>query len=178
VAIETTRRQLLIPSLALCATACRHAARDLADYTEEEPPRLSSSISTADPRLTSQLLSGWHQVEQNAWRWTARNFAVVLRSPPGCASRGAALQLRLVVPDIVISRLQSVTISASIQDTRLAPETYRRRGPATYIRDVSPRVLSGNSVQVDFALDRAISPNQVDGRELGVIVERVSLETK
>jgi hypothetical protein len=178
VAIETTRRQLLISSLPLCTAACRRAEPDLAGYTEEEPPHLSSSITTADPDAAPQLLSGWYQVEQNAWRWTARNFAAVLRPPPGSATRGATLELHLAVPDVVITLLKSSTISASIGDLHLAPESYRQPGRQVYQRDVPPRVLSGDSVRIDFSLEKAIPPSQGYGRELGVIVHSLGLETK
>ena len=177
-AIETTRRHLLILPLSLCASACRRAGPDLAGYTEEEPPHLSSTIATADPKTASQLLSGWHQVEQNAWRWTARNFSAALRPPPGSAALGATLDLRFAVPGVVIRLLKSTTLSASIGDLHLAPETYRQPGDARYVRDVPARVLSGDSVRVDFSLEHAIAPSQVDGRELGVVVRSLRLETK
>lgn len=177
-AIETTRRQLLISSLPLCAAACRRAEPDLSGYTEEEPPHLLSTISTADPHAAPQLLSGWYQVEQNAWRWTARNFAAVLRPPPASATLGATLELRFAVPDVVITRLKSVTMSASIGDLRFAPQIYRQPGRQVYLREVPPNVLSGDSVRVDFSLSKAVPPSQGDRRELGVIVHSLSLETK
>ena len=177
-AIETTRRQLLITPLVLCAAACRKTEPDLSAFTEEEPPHLSSLIHVADPLVASQLLSGWHQVEQNAWRWTARNFAAVLRPPPGSGNLGATLQFRLAVPDAVIKQLKFVTLSGSVPGLRLSPETYRQPGEAVYARDIPPGILSGDSVRVDFALDKAIPPSQGDGRELGVIAFSLGLETK
>jgi hypothetical protein len=178
VAIEATRRQLLISTLALCAAACRKAEPDLSGFTEEEPPQLSSLIQVADPRVASQLISGWHQVEGNAWRWTARNFAAVLRPPPGSATLGATLQFQLTVPAIVIRTLKFVTLSSSIGNFHLSPETYLQPCDAVYARDIPPGILSGDSVRVDFALDKAIPAAQADGRELGVIAHRVSMETK
>lgn len=177
-AIETTRRQFLIPTLALCAAACRKAEPDLSGFTEEEPPHLSSQIRVADPRVALQLLSGWHQVEGNAWRWTARNFAVILRPPPGSATLGAILRFQLSVPSVVITTLKFVTLSASIGSVHLSPETYLQPCDAVYARDIPPSILSGDSVRVDFSLDKAMEPSQADGRELGVIAHSLSLETK
>ncbi|HLN00919.1 MAG TPA: hypothetical protein VK335_16645 [Bryobacteraceae bacterium] len=177
-AIEATRRHFLIPTLALCAVACRKTQPDLSAFTEEEPPHLSSLIQVADPRDASQLLTGWYQVEQNAWRWTARNFAAVLRPPPGAATLGATLKFRLTVPEVVIKLLKFVTLSASIRSFHLSPETYLQPCDAVYARDIPPGILSGDSVRVDFALDKAILPSQGDGRELGVIAHSLSLETK
>jgi hypothetical protein len=178
VAIESTRRQLLIPTLALCAAACRKAEPDLSGFTEEEPPHLSSQIQMADPLVASQLLSGWYKVEQSAWRWTSRNFAAVLRPPPGSSALGATLRFRLTVPGVVINLLKFVTISGSIGSFRLSPETYLQPCDAVYARDIPPGILSGDSVRVDFALDKAMVPRQGDGRELGLIAHSLSLETK
>lgn len=177
-AIETTRRHLLIPTLALCAAACRKTEPDLSGYTEEEFPHLASMIQVADPHAASQLLFGWHKVEQNAWRWTARRFAAVLRPPPGSTALGATLHFRLSVPEVVIRLLKFVTISGTIGGFRLSLETYLTPVDADYARDIPPGVLSGESVRVDFALNKAILPSQVDGRELGVIAHSLSLETK
>jgi hypothetical protein len=76
----------------------------------------------------------------------------------------------------VISQLHSVTLWASIQGTRLAPETYRQAGRAAYTRDVPASLLPGNTVRIDFELNRVMVPGKGDERELGVIADRVGLE--
>ncbi len=177
-AIEITRRHILISALPLCSIACRRPAPDLSDYTEEEPPHLSSSIQVADQRTASQLLNGWYQVEGNAWRWTAQHFAAVLWPPPGSDRLGATLEFRLYVPAIVISLLKAVTIAAAIPGLRFSPETYSQPGDYIYKGDIGPGVLSSDSVRVNFTLEKAILPGQLDGRELGVIARALSLETK
>jgi hypothetical protein len=179
VAIDAIRPHLLTSVLlaALCmVSGC--SAPDLRDRTEEEPPLPSPEVQVADPRTPAQLLSGWHDVEHNAWRWTARNFAVRLRPPIGAAVKGATLTLHFTLPAVVISRLGPVTLSASIQGVRLAPETYRTARQALYARDVPPSLLSGNTVRIDFELDKVMLPGTGDPRELGVVVDRVGLETK
>jgi hypothetical protein len=178
VAIEATRRQLLVSSLALSFAACRTATPDLTGFTEEEPPRLSSSITASEPGAAAQLVSGWNQIEDNAWRWTAPRFSAVLRPPPGSSSRGATLQFHFYLPEGEMSRLKAVTISAAVQGSRLTPETYRAVGEAVYVRDVPASVLSGDSVPVEFALDKRFVPGNGDPRILGVIAKRLSLETK
>ncbi len=177
-AIEATRRQLLVSSLALCLIACRTATPDLTGFTEEEPPRLSSSISASDPGAAAQLVSGWEKIEYNAWRWTNPRFSAVLRPPPGSSTRGATLQFHFVLPEGEISRLKKLTLSVSVQSSRLTPETYRAAGEAVYVRDVPATVLSGDSVRVDFALDKPFLPANGDPRALGVIAKGLSLETK
>jgi hypothetical protein len=178
VVIEAARRKILICSLALCAAGCRRAAPDLTGYTLEEPPRLAVAIDLGDPAFASQLVSGWYPVERNSWRWTARAFAVVLRPPPAAAKRGATLQLHFAFPEPVLSRLTELTLSASVRGMRLAPETYRRSGPAIYQRDIPAALLTGDSVRFDFSLDKALRAGDFDPRELGVIATQVGLETK
>ena len=177
-AIEITRRHVLIASVSLFAAACHKTEPDLSAYTEEEPPHPSSVIHVADPSESRQLLSGWYPVEGNAWRWTARNFSAVLRPPPGSPRLGALLEFRLSVPEVVIRTLKFITISGSLPGMQLSPETYLTPGDFAYARDIPPGTLSGDSVRVDFALDKAILPSQADGRELGVIAHSLSLETK
>lgn len=176
-AIEATRRQLLICSLALCFTSC-HAAPDLTTFTEEEPPRLPSSVDASDVGAASQLVSGWGPIEDRAWRWTAPHFAAVLRPPPGSPTLGAVLQLHFALPPVEMSRLHQVTLSASVQGFRLAPQTYSGDGDNLYTRDLPAKLLSGDSVRIDFELDKPFIPINGDPRPLGVIGKRVSLETK
>jgi len=149
----------------------------LAGETEEEPPRLPSSIHTADARASSQLVSGWHAIEQNAWRWTAKQFAVVLGTPRGAVRNGGILRVAFTVPDVVISRLRSISLSASIQEIALAPELYGRPGDYVYERQVPAAAFGADSVRVDFALSKAMPPGD-DQRELGLVVNRISLESK
>jgi len=178
VVIEAARRQILICSVALFAAGCRRAAPDLTGYTLEEPPRLAVAIDLGDPAFASQLVSGWYPVEHNSWRWTARTFAVVLRPPPAAKKKGAILRFHFSFPDSAFARLKQLTLSASVRGTRLAPETYRRSGPAIYQRDIPATLLAGDSVRFDFSLDKALPAGDFDPRELGVIANQVGLETK
>ena len=165
--------------LALCLlSGCRRGLPDLSSLTEEEAtPPLAAEIRVADARASSQLISGWHAVEHNAWRWTARKFSVVLRPPIGAVKGGAVLTLKFTLPEPVVARLKTITLAASIGDTQLKPQTYSRPGEFAYARDVPARLLSGHSVRIDFTLDKALPPGR-DLRELGVIADRLRLETR
>jgi hypothetical protein len=174
---RTTRRQILTASLGLCAAACRRGPPDLAGFTEEEPPRLSASVDVANPQTAPQLVSGWYPVEAN-WRWTAPKFTAVLRPPPGAAARGAILRFHFTLPDVIISQLKVVTLRAAIEGTPLTPERYSHSGKAVYARDLPGHLLSGDRVHIDFGVDRPFRPGPADPRDLGVVAERVGLETK
>jgi len=184
VAIERAalpRLILIVPLLlsATFATACK-SQRDLTGYTEEETsaPRPAAAIQVADPRAAPQLVSGWWDVEDHAWRWTTRKFAVVLRTPIGAARRGATLRFRFTLPDVVFSRFKEIKLAASMQGKPLAPETYLQPGTALYTRDITADLVSTPSVRIDFELDHSFTPGNGDSRDLGVIARSMGLESK
>jgi hypothetical protein len=139
---------------------------------------MASMLNAADPRASVQLVRGFHAVEQNAWRWTSRSFAVKLRPPTGAGEKGAVLVVKFAVPGIEIEKLKSLTLTASIGSTKLEPETYTRAGDQTYTRDVPAGALRGSAVTVDFELDKAMPPTAQDSRELGIILSTVGFEAK
>ena len=170
-------RRLLLAALLLAAPACKRAHVHHVD-TIEEPPRLASMVRIGDRTMASQLTSGFYDVEANAWRWTMQKFAVTLRPPARSAQQGGTLEFHLTVPPSTIQQLGSITLSANAGGAALDPETYSKAGEYTYRRDVPASALTGDSVRIDFALDKAIPPGDVDKRELGVVASRVALISK
>ncbi len=169
---------LLAASLLLAPAACKRRERVRVQHTEEEAPQLATLVHAADPRSSAQFVSGFHDIEQNAWRWTEGRFAVVLRVPRGAAEKGAVLRLKLAVPDPVIAKLQTVTLRASIDGTSFTPETFTQSGEFTYEREIPADLMAGESAKVEFFLDKSLPAGDVDRRELGVIVSSVGFETR
>jgi hypothetical protein len=164
--------------LLLIAPCCRR--RNLSVETVEDgDPQLVSMIHAADPRAAIQLVRGFYDIEQNSWRWTMGKFAVTLRPPAGASKNGAVLQLKFAVPDAVIDdRLKSVTLKASISGVAMDPETYTKSGEYVYSREVPASSLTGETVTVDFALDKFLAAGMVEQRELGVVLTTVGLISK
>ncbi len=178
-----TRRTALILCLAalpllVAPLGCKRQRKVKVQQTEEEPPRLASMVHVSDPRSEGQLVSGFYTVEQNAWRWAQKKFSVILRAPLGGAQRGATLNLKFTIPDVITQKLGKITLSASVNGSPLKPDTYDKPGEYTYSRDVAPNLLTGDTVRVDFAVDKAIEPSEADARELAVVVLSVGLELK
>ena len=146
--------------------------------TEEEAPRMASAVSMGDPKAETQLITGFYGVEAGAWRWTGKHFTLVLRPPSGSAEKGGKLQLKLTVPPVVIEKLKNVALSATANGSALAPESYTQPGEYVYTREIPASALTGESVKIDFQLDKAIPPTGGDLRELGLIVLNASLESK
>ena len=170
-------RRLVLAALLLAAPACKHAQVHHVD-TVEEPPRLASTVRMGDRATASQLTSGFYDIENNSWRWTMQKFAVTLRPPARSSQQGATLEFHLTVPPTTAQKLGSITLSASVAGAALAPETYSRAGEYTYRRDIPAGVLSGDAVRVDFQLDKAVPPGDVDKRELGVVASSAGLVGK
>jgi hypothetical protein len=154
--------------------ACNRATTE-----KEENLPLSSVVAVAAPNAQRQLVSGFWGVENNAWRWTKHNFVVLLMPPPGAAQNGATLELRLAVMDSVIARRQSVTLTATVGDTALPPETYTESGNFLYKRDVPAAAFAaGSSVKVAFSTDNFLRAGEVEGRELALVVHSAGLLAK
>jgi hypothetical protein len=163
----------------LAGGACkRRQQRARIMQTEEEAPQMATVVHMADPRASAQLVTGFYQVEQNAWRWTAGKFVVVLRTPRGAAQKGALLKMQFALPAPVISRFKAVKLAVNIDGTDLPPTTYTKSGEFVYLRDVSPDLMKSDSVRIEFALDKFLPAGAVESRELGLIASSIGLESK
>ena len=169
------RRPVLALMFLLSLFACKREKR-LRVQTEEEPPRLAMMLSMADPRAKTQLVSGFYSLENNAWRWTSGKFTVTLRPPRGAETKGAYLKLKFNLPEVVINPLKKVSLSATVNGTALSPESYTQPGEYTYTREVPAKEFTGDSVKVEFKLDKTLPPQGSDKRELGLIATMVGFE--
>jgi hypothetical protein len=138
---------------------------------------LASTIVMSDSRSTGQLVKGFYAVEGD-WRWTAKDFSAKLGTPAHAAQTGARLEIALAVPEPVIQRLKSITLSAVVNGLNLRPETYSRPGAYIYSSDIPPDRLSSAAILVEGHLDKALPPSAVDARELGIIVSGIGFIAK
>jgi hypothetical protein len=171
----------LLAGLVLALAGCNRAHKVTVVETVEETPDKTGipiAINMGDPKQEKQLVSGFYAIEAKSWRWTAKDFTVSLRPPAGSAAQGATLIFALSIPQVTVDKLKSVTLSASINGTALAPETYAHDGQYEYKRDVPPDALKGGAVRVAFHLDKSMPPSGGDARELGVVARTIGLESK
>ena len=144
----------------------------------EEAPRIATMVTLGDPKSAPQLVSGFYDIENGAWRWTGKQFTVELGVPFGAAQKGAALELNFSIPDIVIAKSTTVTLAASVDGNALPPETYTKAGEYTYRRDIPAALLGGAGVKVTFTLDKTIQAGGGDLRDLGVVASGIALKGK
>lgn len=169
----------LVLALALAPLGCKREPRNTKVVAAEgEAYTLASTVRASEPSQEPQLLDGFYGVEANSWRWTAKQFRVVLRPPIGAAQSGATLSMALTVPQVAIDHAKSLTLAASVEGTALPPETYTKSGQYEFKRDVPASALSKPAVRIQFSLDNAIPPTGAERRELGIIVTSVGLQPK
>ena len=171
---------------ALVLTGACRGKHSRTTVENEEPgeaaPRMAATLKMSDPAAPAQLIKGFYGLEGGSWRWTAGHFTIMLRSPLSAAQHGGTLLLAFTIPDVVIQKINSFTLTASVGTTKLKSEPYAKAGAYTFSADLPAELLTKETVNVDFALDKFIQsgtqPANTDQRELGVIVTSAGLETK
>jgi hypothetical protein len=182
------RRLALLAALALLdLAACKHkpsspVASDGggADVKVADAPAAQNSVELSvvkmsDPAAEPQLMRGFYGVESGSWRWTASKFAVKLRPPEGSAQTGATLQFQFSLPDVIVNKVGPVTLSASVNGTALASQTYSKAGEYTYTAVVPGAALSAGTATAEFATNKAMPPANGDKRELALVAVSVGL---
>jgi hypothetical protein len=170
---------VIIPGILLTSGCGKNGATSVKNDEGEPAPAkapLVSSLKMNDPNAKQQLASGFSTLEAGAWRWTAGNFSVLLKTPPGAAEKGATVTLNLSVSDAILKQVHSQTLTASVGGKLLKSEKYVDAGSHTFSADVPATALTGDTVTIDFSLDNSLPPG-IDRRELGVIATAVVLET-
>lgn len=167
----------LLAAVAFSPAGCKRKRRAKIQV-DEQNTGLATMVNVADPRTSVQLLRGFHEVENNAWRWTTHDFLVSLKPPAGAAQKGAVLALSFTVPPVLVEREKSVTVSAVVNGYATAPQTYDKVGEYVYRRDIPASVLGGEAAVAEFKVDKAMPPSAQDQRELALVVSKVGFEAK
>jgi len=115
------------------------------------------------------LLEGWHEPENEGWRWTERRFGVHFQAP----ARGRyKCCVKLYLPEQLSASSDPFVIEAFLNQTSIGLEEYTQPGDYTFSR----LLPEGSDWHVQFTLNRAIPPDQSDSRERGIIVASCDLE--
>jgi hypothetical protein len=131
---------------------------------EEPDPRVFCLLRSRafPPPPVTQLVDGWHVLENGAWRWTKRRFSLTVA--PG-AQR---LSLKVTVPPNLELPL---TLTARVEGIAIAAHTLTRPGDFECAQIVPP----GAEVLVEFEVDRALPPDATDGRQRAILVRGIEL---
>jgi tRNA (mo5U34)-methyltransferase len=108
------------------------------------------------PRYPTQLLDGWHKLEQSAWRWVQRRFGVAVEA-------AGRLTLRCTVTEPTFRELGPVALTTAYGKDVLFPSA----GEYDCVYELP------EAAEVYFELDKASPPDARDGRERGILVRSV-----
>jgi Dolichyl-phosphate-mannose-protein mannosyltransferase len=131
-------------------------------------------IDMGDLRFENRL-TGFYPPEEGRFRWTGREFSARL-DVSQLDTTGGQLLAHIYIPENVIQKLGAITLHASIAGRALAPQTWSEPGSYVYRRELDANMLSPGSVQINFSLNKSIPPSAQDKRELGIIVQELSIE--
>lgn len=172
------RIAVLLSAAALLGAGCQRKHHANPAATIEEEGELATSISVADPKDATQLLSGFYNVEGDAWRWSMKQFAVSLAPPTGAAQNGATLVLNFALPDAVAGKLLGVSVTPTVAGRPVPPCHVTQPGEQTCQFAVPAAALKADAVVVEFTLDKAVEPGEGDSRQLGLVVSRIGFVAK
>lgn len=113
----------------------------------------------------AELVSGWHPLEQDQWRWTERRFAVRLRRN---GSGPATLRFRFYLPEAARLDYGRLRLSAEAGGIALPDAVYDSAGEHLYLSAIPDQAWEDDAVAIGFELDRCLAPSPADWRELGV----------
>ncbi|QOY85394.1 class I SAM-dependent methyltransferase [Paludibaculum fermentans] len=141
----------------------------LAEHDERAYVLLKSRKALANV----ELLSGWHPAEERGWRWTQREFSALatVTAEPGSTFQ---LQVQFFLSGDVIRVMGPITLRCRADGRPLEPMLYPEPGDMVY-RAILPALPSGAPVLLQFSLDKAIPPSEMDARELGIIVQSIDV---
>lgn len=162
-------RFLILALIVTLAPACKRVHHPNPNATIEEESELSAAIRMADPRDSAQLLSGFYNLEQNAWRWTSRQFSISLATPKSAAPTSGRLEFQFTLPDVAAADLAGVTISASVEGRSLGAYKAAKAGEQTAVFTVPQDIMKADALIVDFTLDKSIPRRDAETRDLGLI---------
>lgn len=166
-------------SLAIAALACHRDNSDLkVETVEGSKPAFATTVVMANKATTGQLVQGFHVLEGNSWRWTAGHFSATLGVPPIARREGANLVVHFSLPEVVMSRVHATKLSATVNGVPIDPEEYTKSGEYTYSKQVPASALTRDVAGVNFSLSQYLPSGTLEGRELGIVVSSIGLETK
>jgi hypothetical protein len=120
------------------------------------------------PELHVRTLEGWHEIEQNQWRWTAKRFSIEVTLPE--TEPAAEFALRFRVPEAVLAQQQSVRVECRWGELLLGAIHCDKPEPIEFRGVIPASAGAGAVLRLEFTVDSAYVSGAGDVRDLGVIV--------
>jgi SAM-dependent methyltransferase len=123
------------------------------------------------PRYSIQLLDGWHDLEQDSYRWTKRTFSVLVKRPHLFEPSTARFRFRLTVEDVV-------NVNVSVNGAAHAAHQFTGKTEHCFEVDLTGRPVQAAPIRLDFSTNARVKAGG-DERELALLVAfRESVEER
>jgi len=169
----------LIASLALVVLltglSCKTRKPKPEVLVDDTQAQLGSIVAANNPQTAAQLLRGFYDLENGAWRWTMPKFAISFRPPIGAKEKGAQLKADLVLPEVIFSKTGPIEITVSYNGKAIGKQKFSQAGDAKLALAVPAELLATEAVTLEFVLDKWLPPGPVDPRDLGMIFSSAGL---
>lgn len=123
-------------------------------------------------------MEGFYALENGAWRWTGKHFAVDLGVPANARQNGATLRLKFTVTPAMLKGHPTLAISGKLGEFKVPAQHFNKAGTFELASSVPASALQTDRVRAEFFLDGSFRPGGADIRELGLIAHSVALEAR
>jgi hypothetical protein len=120
------------------------------------------------PELYARPLEGWHEVEQDKWRWTAKRFSIEVTLPS--TERPAEFALRLRVPEMILADQNHVSVSCRIDRSVVGTMQCDRADVVEFRGRFPESAAPGSIVRLDFSVESSYQSTAGDTRDLGIAI--------
>lgn len=129
---------------------------------------------TLDPLAGLDAPFGWHELEENRYRWTERRFGFHIAVPSN--RHGVGVRLQVLWPEVSLARFGSLEIRMFLQGRECGRRDVSGSAPCWLefeapLPDPCPPYL-----EVAFELNNALPAEESDPRERGVAADSVSVD--
>lgn len=138
-------------------------------------PELSARLKADDAQFSSQS-TGFYAVEQDGWRWTKKEFSVLLEAFRAPVGGTAKLVVQVNVPKPCSEKLGPITLSVRVGGHVLQAKTLTDPGDYTVTWPLKAGWLQPGANRFEFHLDKSLPPTAADARELGIVFVSAGLE--
>jgi hypothetical protein len=119
-------------------------------------------ITREEAEESVELLTGWHPLECERWRWTERIFAVRLSKP---LANAPIVRFRFTIAEAVLQETGVVRLRASVNGVELEAGEFTAPGEHVYAQSIPPAAFrAGECPLIRFELENALrSPAPIGG---------------
>lgn len=159
----------------LTALSCKTRKPKPEVLVDDTQAQLGSVVAANNPQTAAQLLRGFYDLENGAWRWTMPKFAISFLPPVGAKEKGAQLKVDMVLPEVIFSKTGPIEITVSCNGKVIGKQKFTQAGDAKLTLTLPGELLATEAVTLEFVLDKWLPPGPVDPRDLGMIFSSAGL---